>query len=195
MNSNNLTFINYIVSNLNKYLKSIIFNKYKNNVNLYLTNYKDLKKIIIFFKKHTLTQYYVMYDLFGIDLLDKKKRFQIVYGLLSIRYNSRLRINIFVKEEDKIDSLINIFQSSNWLEREVWDLFGIFFSNHLNLRRILTDYGFEGFALRKDFPLSGFIELRYDDSLKRIVYESIETMQEFRFFDFRSPWDQIENLY
>src|SRR5690348_12999602 len=114
MNSSNLTFINYIVSNLNKYLKSVIFNKYKNNVNLYLTNYKDLKKIIIFFKKHTLTQYYVMYDLFGIDLLDKKKRFQIVYGLLSIRYNSRLRINIFVKEEDKIDSLINIFQSSNW---------------------------------------------------------------------------------
>ncbi len=190
-----LNFTNYIVSNLSIYIKTVIINPYKNNVNLYLKSFKDLKKIIFFLKNHTYSQYIVMTDIFAIDLFDRNNRFQVVYCLLSIRYNSRIRLNIFVNENDQIDSLSEIFDSSGWVEREIWDLFGIFFKNHFDLRRILTDYGFEGYPLRKDFPLSGYIEIRYDDSLKRIVYEPIEITQEFRFFDFKSPWDQIENLY
>ena len=127
--------------------------------------------------------------------LQKNNRFQVVYALLSVRYNSRIRINLFVDEFKQVPSVVSIFNSAGWLERETWDMFGIFFKNNKDLRRILTDYGFDGFPLRKDFPLSGYIELRYDDSLKRIVYEPLEITQEFRFFDFTSPWEQIKNIY
>jgi NADH/F420H2 dehydrogenase subunit C len=190
-----LQFSNFLISNLSKYIRLLSINKDKSNLTLELTDHNDLLKVILFLKCHTNTQFYVLSDIFGIDLLKKIPRFLVVYYLLSLRYNSRIRINILVNENSKIKSLIEIFKSANWVEREVWDLFGIFFSGHNDLRRILTDYGFDGFPLRKDFPLSGFIELRYDDGNKRIVYEPLETTQEFRFFDFRSPWEQIENLY
>jgi NADH/F420H2 dehydrogenase subunit C len=188
-------FTEYLVSNLSIYIKAVVVNRYKDNISFYLRNTADLQKVIIFFKKHTQNQYLILSDIFAIDLLNETFRFQLVYCLLSIRYSSRIRLNIFANENDHINSLSLIYTSSGWVEREIWDLFGIFFMNHPDLRRILTDYGFEGFPLRKDFPLSGFTEIRYDDSLKRIVYEPLETTQEFRFFDFKSPWDQIENLY
>lgn len=190
-----LSFANYLVCNLSKYVKIITINVSQANINVYLKQSGDLFKVLFFLKKHTQSQFVVLTDLFNIDLLNKKNRFQLVYCVLSVRYNCRLKINVSCDENSKIESISELFQSSGWLEREVWDLFGLFFCNHKDLRRILTDYGFEGYPLRKDFPLSGFIEIRYDDSNKRIVYEPVETMQEFRFFDFRSPWEQLENLY
>jgi NADH:ubiquinone oxidoreductase subunit C len=124
----------------------------------------------------------------GVDLIDQKYRFCLSYELLSIVYNIRLRVKIFINEISTVPSLFKIFINSNWWEREVWDLFGIYFINHPDLRRILTDYGFEGHPLRKDFPLSGYIELRYNIITKRIVSESLELSQEFRLFTFEMPW-------
>ena len=190
-----IAYINYLSRVLYKYIKAVKINYYKNNINFYLRNVEDITKILLFFKTHTNSQYLVLSDLFGVDKARQKDRFQVIYSLLSVRYNSRIRINLYVNEFQNVPSVTSIFNSAGWLERETWDMFGIFFSNNKDLRRILTDYGFDGFPLRKDFPLSGYIELRYDDSLKRVVYEPIEITQEFRFFDFKSPWEQIENMY
>jgi NADH:ubiquinone oxidoreductase subunit C len=111
-----------------------------------------------------------------------------VYDLLSLTYNSRIRVKVFVNEITSVDSIVKIFKNANWWEREVWDLYGIYFNEHPDLRRILTDYGFEGYPMRKDFPLSGYVELRYDQSKKRIVLEPIELTQEFRSFTYDMPW-------
>jgi NADH:ubiquinone oxidoreductase subunit C len=108
--------------------------------------------------------------------------------LLSLKYKFRLRIKLYVNENEYISSIVGLYSGANWLERENWDMFGIYFTNHPDLRRILTDYGFEGFPFRKDFPLSGYIELRYDDEDRVVVYENLEITQEFRYFDFASPW-------
>lgn len=184
-------FMKYLVSIMSKYMNKVVFNQYKNNFVFYLRDCAELKKLLFFFKKHTKNQFVVLSDIFAVDFLCEEKRFEINYCLLSLRYNSRIRLNISVNETDKVVSVNEIFKCSSWVEREIWDLFGIFFQGNFDLRRILTDYGFEGYPLRKDFPLSGFIELRYDDGLKRIVYEPIEISQEFRFFDFKSPWGQV----
>jgi NADH:ubiquinone oxidoreductase subunit C len=117
-----------------------------------------------------------------------KNRFELVYDLLSVKFNSRIRIKLSINQLQMVESCENVFIAAGWFESEIFDMFGIFFSNHSNLRRILTDYGFEGYPLRKDFPLSGFIELRYDDSQKRIVTDYIQFSQEYRTFDFLSPW-------
>ena len=127
-----------------------------------------------------------------MDYPSRALRFEVVYHLLSIHHNSRIRIKTPLDEMTPLDSIVEIYNSANWWERETWDMFGIFFSNHPDLRRILTDYGFEGHPLRKDFPLSGFVEVRYDDSEKRVITEPIEMTQEFRYFDFSSPWELIE---
>ena len=108
--------------------------------------------------------------------------------MLSLTFNSRIRIKLFVNEVTPIDSIVPLFRNANWWEREIWDFFGIYFQNHPDLRRILTDYGFEGYPLRKDFPLSGYVEVRYDQSKKRIVVEPIELSQEFRAFNYETPW-------
>jgi NADH dehydrogenase (ubiquinone) Fe-S protein 3 len=197
-------FTEYMVFVLNKYIRLVVVNKDKNNLGIYLRNVSDVKKIIRFFKKHTQTQHQILTDMFCIDFLKKRDRFNVMYCLLSLRFNNRIMvlrfnnrimINVHVDEVVKVESIIDTFKSANWLEREIWDLFGVFFYGHVDLRRILTDYGFEGFPLRKDFPLTGFVELRYDDSVKKIVYEPVETTQEFRIFDFESPWENIINLY
>ncbi len=117
--------------------------------------------------------------------------FAMKFSTLCIQYNSRIRVQNSVDEITPICSIVNIFPSASWWEREVWDMFGVYFSIHPDLRRILTDYGFEGHPLRKDFPLSGYVEVRYDDSEKRVVSEPIEMTQEFRYFDFASPWEQM----
>ena len=130
--------------------------------------------------------------LHAVDYPSRPLRFEVVYNFLSIQYNSRVRVKSCLDEVTPISSLTPLFSSAAWWEREVWDMFGIFFSNHPDLRRILTDYGFTGHPLRKDFPLTGFLEVRYDDSEKRVINEPVEMTQEFRFFDFASPWEQIE---
>jgi NADH:ubiquinone oxidoreductase subunit C len=128
-------------------------------------------------------------DVFAVDYPSRLDRFEINYNLLSLRFNFRVLVKTFTSEIKPIQSVSFLYNSALWLEREIWDLFGVYFLNHADLRRILTDYGFEGFPFRKDFPLSGYVELRYDDSEKRLVMEPIELTQEFRHFDFRSPWE------
>lgn len=141
-----------------------------------------------FLKQHIALQFNILSCISGIDFLGKDYRFCISYDLLSITFSQRLRIKTFVNEIMPIYSITPIFINSNWWEREIWDLYGIFFENHPDLRRILSDYGFEGYPMRKDFPLYGYIELRYDENHKRIVAEPVEFAQEFRFFDFETPW-------
>jgi len=153
------------------------------------TSPKHLQSVLHFLKDHTSCQYKMLVDLCGVDYPSKSKRFEVVYNLLSIRYSSRVRVIVECDELTPVPSAVNLFKSAGWWEREAWDMYGIYFSNNPDLRRILTDYGFEGFPLRKDFPLSGYVEVRYDDELKRIVTEPVETSQEFRYFDYTSPWE------
>lgn len=139
-------------------------------------------------KNHINFQYKLLSCISGVDLLNSKYRFVVVYDLLSLIFNSRLRLKVFVNEVTSIESATSLFVNADWWEREVWDMYGINFLNHANLRRILTDYGFEGFPLRKDFPLSGYVEVRYDQSKKRVIVESLELSQEFRAFSYVNVW-------
>ena len=128
-------------------------------------------------------------DLAGADYPARAQRFDVVYHLLSLKHNHRIRVTLEADEMTQVPSIIEVFPAANWFEREAYDLYGILFANHPDLRRILTDYGFEGHPLRKDFPLTGFVEVRYDDAEKRVVYERVSLSQEFRNFDFLSPWE------
>jgi len=172
-----------------KWIQSYSFNK---NEMIFVINPEYLIPFFSFLKDHTNTQFKMLMDVTGVDFPSREKRFEVVYNLLSVQYNSRIRIKICVDEISPINSLVEVYSSANWWERECWDMFGIFFSNHPDLRRILTDYGFQGHPLRKDFPLSGYVEVRYDDSEKRVITEPIEITQEFRYFDFASPWELID---
>jgi NADH-quinone oxidoreductase subunit C len=131
-------------------------------------------------------------DICGVDYPEREKRFDVVYHLLSLRQNHRVRVKVEVGEGVPVPSVAGVFSAAGWFERETWDLYGILFSEHPDLRRILTDYGFEGHPMRKDFPLTGYVEVRYDDAQKRVVYEPVKLTQEFRTFDFLSPWDGAE---
>ena len=136
----------------------------------------------------------VMVDLCGVDYPDRPERFEVVYNLLSLKLNQRIRIKVTSDEESLVPSITGVYSAAGWFEREAWDLYGIYFSDHPDLRRILTDYGFEGHPLRKDFPLTGFVELRWDDEQKRVVYEPVKLTQEFRRFDFLSPWEGAKHV-
>lgn len=131
-------------------------------------------------------------DVCGVDYPDRVPRFDVVYNLLSLTHNRRIRVKVTTDAETPVPSVTPVFSSANWWERETWDLFGIYFVGHPDLRRILTDYGFEGHPLRKDFPLSGYVEVRYDEEQRRVVYEPVTLPQEFRSFDFLSPWEGIQ---
>jgi NADH-quinone oxidoreductase subunit C len=133
--------------------------------------------------------YICFLDLCGVDYPVREKRFEVVLHLLSPKHNRRIRVKTSVDEDTPVPSLCEVFPAADWFEREAYDLFGILFSNHPDLRRILTDYGFSGHPLRKDFPMSGYVEVRYDDEQKRVVYEPVRLNQEFRQFDFLSPWE------
>ena len=128
-------------------------------------------------------------DITAVDYPAREKRFDVVYHLLSPRHNTRVRVNVAVAEGASIASAVEVFPFANWYEREVWDMYGVYFTGHPDLRRILTDYGFEGHPLRKDFPMTGYVEVRYDDEQKRVVYEPVRLNQEYRNFDFLSPWE------
>ena len=128
-------------------------------------------------------------DICGVDWPQREKRFDVVYHLLSPRQNTRIRIKVLVAEDEPVPSAFGVYPGADWFEREAWDMYGILFTGHPDLRRILTDYGFEGHPLRKDFPTTGFVEVRYDDAAKRVVYEPVELRQEFRSFDFLSSWE------
>lgn len=147
-----------------------------------------LPLVMLFLKNHIASQYKVLSCISGVDFLGKDYRFCVSYDLLSLTYSQRLRVKTFLNEITPVSSVVEIFPNANWWERETWDMYGIFFENHPDLRRILSDYGFEGYPMRKDFPLYGYIELRYDENHKRIVAEPVEFAQEFRAFDFETPW-------
>jgi NADH-quinone oxidoreductase subunit C len=150
-----------------------------------------LLRVLGFLRDDSNCQFRLLVDVAGVDYPDREARFDVVYHLLSLRQNQRLRLKVEVDENTPVPSATPIFSSAGWWEREAWDLYGIFFADHPDLRRILTDYGFEGHPLRKDFPLTGYVELRYDDEQKRVVYEPVKLTQEFRTFDFLSPWEGI----
>jgi NADH-quinone oxidoreductase subunit C len=139
-------------------------------------------------------QFDVLLDITGVDWPAREERFDVVYHLLSMRKNLRIRVKLTADEHAPVPSVVDVFPTANWLERETYDMYGILFSGHPDLRRILTDYGFEGHPLRKDFPLTGFKEVRFDDELKRVVYEPVRLTQEFRQFDFESPWEGVDYI-
>ena len=155
---------------------------------------ENIVKVLIFLRDDVNCQFKMLMELCGVDYPERENRFDIVYCLLSLTRNQRIRVKTQTNVDMAVPSVAGIFSSANWWEREAWDLFGIYFSDHPDLRRILSDYGFEGHPLRKDFPLTGYVELRYDDEQKRVVYEPVALNQEFRNFDFLSPWEGMQNL-
>jgi len=154
-----------------------------------VSNTPDFPIIFLFLRDHSLFGFRQLVDLFGVDYPSKSKRFSIYYNLTSFKLNFRVLFYTVAGEFDFVYSLTSVFKGANWLEREVWDMYGVFFANHPDLRRILTDYGFAGYPLRKDFPLSGFTEVFYDDEQKSVVSVDLEISQEFRLQEGLSPWD------
>jgi len=150
---------------------------------------EDITKLLIFLRDDVNCQFKQLMDICGVDYPERPQRFEVVYNLLSLVHNNRVTVKVMLDDNSSIPSVSKVFSSADWWEREIWDLFGIFFSGHPDLRRILTDYGFDGHPLRKDFPLTGYVEVRYDDAQKRVVYEPVKLTQEYRDFDFLSPWE------
>ncbi len=149
----------------------------------------DIVAVLTYLRDNAACQFEVLIDICGVDYPEREKRFEVVYHLLSPRLNQRIRVKLSTDEASPVASVNDIFPAANWYEREAYDMFGIRFSGHPDLRRLLTDYGFQGYPLRKDFPLTGYVEVRYDDEAKRVVYEPVKLNQEFRNFDFESPWE------
>jgi NADH-quinone oxidoreductase subunit C len=139
-------------------------------------------------------EFKILVDICGVDWPQREKRFEVVYHLLSLTSNQRIRIKTSVGEGEAVPSCVKIYPAANWFERETFDMYGIAFEDHPDMRRILTDYGFSGYPLRKDFPLTGYVELRYDEDLKRVVYQPVQLVQEFRDFDFMSPWEGAPHI-
>ena len=152
-------------------------------------------RVLTFLRDDANCQFAQLVDLCGADYPDREERFDVVYNLLSLKHNQRIRVKITTDEETPVPSATPIFPCATWFEREAWDLYGIFFAGNPDLRRILTDYGFEGHPLRKDFPLTGYTELRYDETQKRVVYEPVRLTQDFRVFDFMSPWEGMTTVH
>jgi NADH-quinone oxidoreductase subunit C len=146
-------------------------------------------RLLKFLRDDPLCEFEILVDLCGADYPERALRFDVVYHLLSMRQNQRVRVKVRTDEATPVPSAVEVFPAANWFEREAFDMYGILFANHPDLRRILTDYGFSGYPLRKDFPLTGFVEVRYDDEQKRVVYEPVKLQQEFRNFDYLSPWE------
>ncbi len=154
----------------------------------------SLLRLIQFLKEDQNCKFNILIDICGVDYPEKDKRFEIVYHFLSLSVNRRIRVKLMTDEKTKVPSIVDLFPSAGWYEREVYDLFGVIFSGNTDLRRLLTDYGFKGHPLRKDFPLTGYVEVRYDEEQKRVIYEPVKLTQEFRNFDFVSPWEGMNRI-
>lgn len=184
-------------------LGTYIADKLENEVRGYAVAYDELTiearaehivKVLTFLRDDPECRFKSLMDICGVDYPERAKRFDVVYHMLSMKLNQRIRIKVKADEETMVPSAVGVFAAANWFEREAWDMYGIFFSDHPDLRRILTDYGFQGHPLRKDFPVSGFVELRYSDEDKRVIYEPVELLQESRDFDFMSPWESAKYI-
>ncbi|CAA7264731.1 unnamed protein product [Cyclocybe aegerita] len=182
------TYGSYIMQCLPKFIQQ--FSVLKDELTLYITP-SAVVPVLTFLRDHGQCQFKQVMDISGVDFPEREKRFEIVYHLLSVKYAGRIRVKTYAGEADAVASAVEVFSGADWYEREAWDLFGIFFENHPDLRRILTDYGFEGHPLRKDFPLTGYTEVRYDEERKRVVYEPLQLTQAFRNFESLSPWEQV----
>jgi NADH-quinone oxidoreductase subunit C len=158
------------------------------------TRPQHICKVLTFLRDDSQCQFRCLVDICGTDYPERELRFDVVYNLLSVQQNNRNRVKVATDEETPVPSATREYPSANWIERETWDMYGVFFSDHPDLRRLLTDYGFEGHPLRKDFPLTGHVEVRYDDEQKRVVYEPVKLVQDFRSFDFLSPWEGARSL-
>ena len=184
----------FIVENLKNITKTLPILKiqiHQKEISLLVKN-QHLIPTLIFLKNHIKYQFKILTCISGVDYPSNKYRFKVVYELLSVKYNIRLRIKVLTDELTPVESCGSVFAAASWYESETWDMYGIFFTNHANLTRLLTDYGFEGYPLRKDFPLSGFVEASYDYTRKRVTNERIELSQEYRSFKFSSPWESLD---
>jgi NADH-quinone oxidoreductase subunit C len=162
---------------------------------LIITSRRDaIVKVLSYLRDDVNCQFKQLMDVCGADYPEREPRFEVVYNLLSLTHNNRIRVKVQTDESTPVPSASGVYSSAGWWEREAWDLFGIYFAGHADLRRIMTDYGFDGHPLRKDFPLTGYVELRYDDEQKRVVYEPVKLTQEFRSFDFLSPWEGVQEV-
>ena len=187
------------LSNLEKKINSELATKIKSTKikhdNIYISiENENLLEVIAFLKNDIETKFKQLIDITAVDYPEKEKRFKLVYLLLSHEFNSRVLIDFFINENEIVTSLTSVFPSSNWMEREVFDMYGIKFKDHPDLRRILTDYGFVGHPLRKDFPLTGHNEVRYSEDEKKVIYEPVKLEQNYRNFDYKSPWEGTEYI-
>ena len=179
-----------IEKKINSELNTKINSSKINHKQLYLNiNNEDLQDVILFLKTNNQTKFRQLIDITAVDYPEHENRFKLIYLLLSHEFNQRIVLDCYVNENVLVESIINIFPSANWMEREIFDMYGIKFKNHPDLRRILTDYNFEGYPLRKDFPLTGHNEVRYSEDKKRVIYEKVKLEQDYRNFDFESPWE------
>ena len=153
-----------------------------------------IMRVMKFLRDDANCLFKMLVDVCGVDWPQRPERFEVVYNLLSLKHNQRVRVKVSTDEDTTVPSVTSVFSAAGWFEREAWDLYGILFSDHPDLRRILTDYGFQGHPLRKDFPLTGYVEVRYDEEQKRVVYQPVRLTQEFRGFDFLSPWEGMTTL-
>ena len=187
------------LKNLEKLINSELSTKIKgskikhNQIYLNIINV-DLIDVILFLKTNKNTKFKQLIDITAVDYIEKEKRFKIVYLLLSHEFNHRIQVDFSINENDLVSTLVSLFPAANWMEREVFDMYGIKFKDHPDLRRILTDYGFEGHPLRKDFPLTGHTEVRYSETEKKVIYEDVKLEQNYRNFDFESPWKGTEYI-
>jgi NADH-quinone oxidoreductase subunit C len=187
------------LSNLEKKINSELTTKIKStkinheHICINIEN-ENLLEVVLFLKNNNETKFKQLIDITAVDYPENERRFKLVYLFLSHEFNSRILINFFINENEIVTSLTSIFPSSNWMEREVFDMYGIKFKNHPDLRRILTDYGFSGHPLKKDFPLTGHNEVRYSEDYKKVVYEPVKLEQNYRNFDYESPWEGTEYI-
>jgi NADH/F420H2 dehydrogenase subunit C len=188
VSNENVIYYKELLTMLPKYVQFIT---YSNNTITIEVESQYITEMLTFLKYHSNTRMTQLLEMTAVDYPQRNLRFEVVYMLLSIEWNTRVIVKTSISETTPLASVVSLYNSACWYEREIWDLYGIYFVNHPDLRRILTDYGFDGHPLRKDFPLSGYVEVRYDEEQKRVITEPLEMAQEFRAFDFTSPWEQI----
>lgn len=173
---------------------SVLSHQIENDEMVFTAKREDIVQVLQFLRDDSECQFKMLVSVCGIDYPDRPQRFEVVYNLLSLDQNNRARVKIVAAENEFVPTVTKVFSTAGWFERETWDLYGVYFEGHHDLRRILTDYGFEGHPLRKDFPLTGYVELRYDEKLRRVVYEPVKLAQDFRNFDYLSPWEGMTNV-
>ena len=185
--------MNKNINNLGTFIlnscKDVTNHEIINNELIITTKISKIYNLLDKLKKMDDLNFEMLLDITAVDYPQRSKRFELVYNLLSLKNHLRLRVKIFLNDNEIVPSISKLYKSASWYEREVWDMYGISFSGNNDLRRILTDYGFEGYPLRKDFPLTGFVELRYDEAKKKVVYSKVKLTQDYRNFDFLSPWE------